>query len=123
MAREAKQDEAGLTQRVVVKQERVIVVPAGAAAESVEALVKAANTGKQIEDEHLKALRGVKVGEAWVELGPAEGDKPEAIATYAGEKGSPDAVPGLYRAPTQRSWKDGQLYKPPVQRVDAETVE
>lgn len=100
--------------RVVIREAQAIVLPEGFDADT-------------LKGEAEKALKGL-IGKAsirtvWEELGVAEGDKDVAIAAFAGEKGTPDAKPGLYRAPTLSSWKDGQRYKPPVQRVDAETVE
>lgn len=100
------------TKRVVIRQARALVLPA-MDAETEKTIAKL------VKD---SAAKGATLSDVWVELGKAEGDKPEAIAKYAGVKGAADAKPGVYRAPTVSSWKDGVRYKDPRTVVDAETV-
>lgn len=107
--------EAG--KRVVVRASRAILIADDLDNETVKAVQKI------IREKDKSDRSGLVVSTVWEELGVADGDKPETIAHYAGEKDSPDAKPGLYRSPTLSSWKDGIRYKPPVQRVEAETVE
>jgi hypothetical protein len=115
-------DERGATKRVVVKRERVLVLPEGV---TVEAL-----GGKDAEG--IRRVLGIKGGrahadahvEAWVVCGEFEGDKRDAIKAFAGEPGSPDAKPGTYRAPSASAWRGGRHYERPERpKVEAKDID
>lgn len=104
------------TERMVLRRERVIVLPDGA----------------QLTAEQQKGiaqLLGVKtnalpVAEAWMPVGPQEGSSMRAaIEAYAGKPG-PKAIPGDYKAPTLTAWRGGESYvKPPEPKVERAPLE
>lgn len=100
------------TQRMVLRGERVIVLP-----ESVtDAMVT----------EALKTLKGkASVEDAWVPVGVHVGDtKDQAIEAHAGRPGTPDAAPGVYKAPTVKAWAGGlRLVAPPRPLIEKETID
>lgn len=102
------------TKRTVLKQEGVLVLPAGV---STEALIAAA-----------KAL-GVKGAPrelaAWVVVGEFDGDtKEQAIEAHTGKPGTPDAKVGTYKAPTSRAFAGGMRLKaPPKPLVEKESID
>lgn len=106
----APDEERVPTRRVILKHERVIVVPEGVAT---------------VNEKTLREALGVKdaaisIGEAWVVVDEQEGSQREAIEAYAGEPNTPDAKPGDYKAPPLRGWKGGERYvrpeRPKVER-------
>lgn len=115
-------EERAVTRRVVLKQERVLVLPEGKTLEDIDPKVV----------ETIRRALGIKGGkgnaqahvEAWIVVGEFEGgSKQRAIEAYAGKSGEPDSKPGLYRAPSVTAWKGGRRYLPPVQRVEAEDID
>lgn len=111
------------TQRVVLKRERVLVLPDG---------VDLTDLDPKVSEPLRKAL-GIKGGkanaeahvEAWVVVGEYEGsDKRDAIEAYAGVPDTPDAKPGVYKAPGLTAWKGGRHYeKPPEPKVEAKDID
>lgn len=101
-----------ITRRVVLRRERVLVLPEGV---RVEELVAAK------DERAMMKLLGHKVGsdpygEAWVEVGEFAGhSKTHAIEAYAGKPNTPDAKQGVYRAPSMSSWQGGLVYDAPPQ--------
>lgn len=99
----AETEDVG-TKRVVLKRERVIVLPDAITAEKQKALAAALG---------LKVTQ-VPVAEAWVVCGEFSGNsKDHAIEAHAGKPGTPDAKVGAYRAPTVRAWQGGVVYTAP----------
>jgi len=96
------------TKRVVLRRHRVIVAP--------EALV-------ELTTENAKAIAtalGVKnippLEEAWIVVGEFEGaSKTKAIEAHAGKPGTPDAKPGVYKAPSVSAFAGGEEYVKPAQ--------
>ena len=111
-----EQAERKPTERVVLKQEAVLLV-SGLDPEKVDEAIK---------------LLGVKVRKGqpriqfgWVEvarhLAPT---KLAAIEAHAGKAGTADALQGVFRAPTVTAWKDAEVYTaPPAPLVERTTVE
>jgi hypothetical protein len=112
MARERgadeKVEERGPTQRVVLRRERVLVLPEGLTGEAFE----------KTKGDIAKAV-GVRAGalnpvEGWIVVGVFEGGtKDKAIERHAGKPGTPDAKPGAYKAPTASAWAGGLIYEAP----------
>lgn len=109
-------EERKPTRRMVLRRERVLVLPEGV---RVEELVGATN------ERELMKLLGLKVGtdpyaEAWIVVGEFEGSgKTQAIEAHAGKAGTPDAKPGVYKAPGVSAWRGGEVYeKPPEPKVE-----
>lgn len=97
------------TDRVVLSQVRVIVLPEAITPEQQEAISVALHTGRG------KPVT-VPVVEAWMEVGEHAGaSKLSAIEAHAGVAGTPDAKPGTYRAPTVTAWKGAIRYSAPPQ--------
>lgn len=111
------------TRRVVLKREQVLVLAPGV---TLEQIAKCADE---------KALRRLLVSraespprfvmEAWVWIGEFSGAaKDDAIRSYAGEPGTPDAKVGDYKAPGVTAWKGGlRFVAPPKPLVQAEAIE
>lgn len=114
-------EERKPTRRVVLRQERALVLPEGV---RVEELVAASN------ERELMKLLGLKVGTdpysvAWIVVGEFEGQtKDKAIEAYAGKPGTPDAKVGTFKAPGAAAWAGGARYKaPPKPLVEKETID
>lgn len=110
------ENERKPTQRVVLRRERVLALPDGV---RIEELVAAK------DERAMMKLLGLRVGddpygEAWVPVGEFEGaSMTKAIEAYAGKPGTPDAIPGAYKAPTVSAWAGGEEYvKPPAPKVE-----
>lgn len=98
-----------VTQRAVLKRERVLVLPEGVElnAERQKGIANALG---------LKPTTKLPECEAWVEVGEFAGhSKTAAIEAYAGKPGTPDAKQGAYRAPSLSSWQGGLIYDAPPQ--------
>lgn len=116
------------TKRVVLRQERVIVLPDDVADDTLAKLSKGEGA-KALAD--LLGLKSAKVPtadigrEMWLVVGEFEGqDKDDAIRAHAGEPGSPDAIPGTYKAPPINGWKGGKRYtRPDRPKVEAENID
>lgn len=107
------------TRRVVLRRERVLVLPDGLSDEDVQAVLKAVQASKKIGTPS-KALM-----EAWVVVGEFEGaSKDKAIEAHAGKAGTPDAKTGAFKAPTAAAWAGGSLYRAPAKPlVEREAIE
>jgi hypothetical protein len=97
------------TARVVLKRERVLVLPPELDGEAL---------GKTLVDV-AKAV-GVRAGslkpvDAWVPVAEATGSKTHAVEAYAGKAGTAEALPGVYKAPNLSSWRGGEVYEAPPQ--------
>lgn len=102
------------TERVVLRCERVLVLPDGTTAEQLEEAAKALKLrGKPVTDE------------AWIEVGRhVAATKTAAIEAHAGKPGTPDAKVGLYRAPSSTAWKGAVSYSaPPLPLVQRQVIE
>src|SRR5438105_5962535 len=89
-------------ERVILKRERVIVLPEGIDAEHAEPLLK------QVRETVGNRATKAQLTDAWVEVARVTArDKRTAIKQHAGEPNTPDAKPGVYRAPTASSWTGG----------------
>jgi hypothetical protein len=122
---EAKAGKAGKaetprepTQRVILRCQRVLVLPEDISAEQIETLLNAIKPLK---------LKGgaLAVEEAWQPVGIHEGQsKEDAIESHAGKPGSPDALEGKFKAPTVRAWAGGARYAaPPKPLVERESID
>jgi hypothetical protein len=108
-------------ERVILRRERVIVLPDDVVAGDVDAT-------KLREALGLKSAKvaTADVGrEAWVEVARVTAkDKRSAIRQHAGEPNTPDAKHGAYRAPTVSSWAGGMEYeRPPQPKVEAKPLD
>jgi hypothetical protein len=114
-SRQAKPASAA-TKRVVLRRERVIVVPEDAdAAKVAKAVAAASQSGPKGAPP-----RPVKIIDAWVEVGVFPGhSKLNAIVAVAGKAGTPDAIPGAYKAPGVTAWAGGEEYiRPPQTKIE-----
>lgn len=109
-----------ITRRVVLRREDVIVLGDDLTQEQRDAVLAAIAAVK---------VRGIPKGiatarEAWVVVGEFEGaSKLNAIEAHAGKANTPDAIPGAYRAPSVRSWADGEEYvKPPEPKIERRSL-
>lgn len=114
-------EERKPTKRIVLRRERVLVLPDGV---RVEELVAAK------DERELMKLLGKKVGtdpyaEGWVVVGEFEGQtKDKAIEAHAGKPGTPDAKVGAYKAPGVAAWAGGALYEaPPAPLVEKKALD
>lgn len=104
------------TQRVVLRQERVLVISDEVTDEQIGEAVKAlgGRTGR----------KAVSVPVAWVECGEFTGSKKGAIEAYAGKAGTPDAKVGTFKAPTVTAMKGGIKHSaPPLPLVQSEAID
>lgn len=113
---DADEETAKVTERVVLKREVVLVLPAGAGTPPDKLL------------EAWKALGGRGVPhetEAWVVIGTRVGaSKSKAIRTHTGEPGTPDTKPGDFKAPSLRGWRGGErMVAPPKPLFQAQPLE
>jgi hypothetical protein len=124
----AEKDDRTPTERVVLKRERVLILPdrdamSEAAQAEFDKAVKAA------QDAIRKVVRpdpraAAQLTEAWVEVARATGDKRQAIEAYAGEPDTPTAKPGVYKAPPVRGFAGGRQYdRPPEPKVEAKDID
>lgn len=113
MTTEEQKAERKPTERVVLKHETVLVLPAG----TDLATLFAPDT---------KTLRKMGIGppiEAWVEVARQTAPtKIAAIEAHAGKPGTADALVGTFRAPTLTSWKDAAVYDAPPAPLVERTV-
>lgn len=111
------EEERGPTMRLVLRQERVLVI-----------------SGLTLTDAEEKALReelkkvGIKNSspqDAWVVVGEFEGaSKEKAIEAHTGEPGTADAKTGTFKAPTVKAFAGGlRLVAPPKPLVEKESIE
>lgn len=106
-------DERAPTRRVILKREQVIVLPEGIDP------AKVAEAGKAL---------GIKQGatvDAWLVVAEKEGaSKREAIEAHAGKAGTPDAIPGDYKAPPLSGFSGGERYvRPDKPKVERQALE
>lgn len=113
----AKPDERADSERMILKRERMIALPDGLTDESVEEL-------RALVEQNLGTTGAVKTVDAWVPVAIGRGDKLKAIESYAGKPGSPDAIPGTYKAPPVRSMAGGAVYeRPPEPKVERKVLD
>jgi hypothetical protein len=119
----AAEDERAPTKRVVLKRERVLVLPEGVSLNDLDPKVSEA-VRKLLKLGGGKANSEVHV-EAWVVVGEFEGaSKNAAIEAHAGKPNTPDAKPGAYKAPGASAWAGGLLYeKPPEPKVERKALD
>lgn len=117
MAENGQDAERRVTRRMVLRRERVLVLP-----DDVELTAE--------RQKAIAAALGVKTstkllpGDAWMVVGEFSGSKTGAIEAFAGKPGTPDALPGTYKAPGVIAWKGGQVYeKPPEPKVERTALE
>lgn len=101
--------EAKPTRRVVVKRESVIVLPDVLEDDDLQTLLKTLAAFRTVKAAKVKPA----VIEAWVLVGEGEGSKTQAIESFAGAPGTPDAKVGAYRAPSLSAWGGGVMYDAP----------
>jgi hypothetical protein len=113
----AEEAERLPTKRMILKRERVIVLPEEIDAAHAEPLLK-------VVKETVGKSSAARISEAWIVVDEAEGTVRSAIEAHAGEPGTPDARPGDYKAPPARGWMGGERYvrppKPKVERLPLE---
>lgn len=96
------------TERVILREERVLLLPGEITAEQQKAIADVLHDGGKGKPK----IPLVTV--AWREVARhiASG-KIGAIELHAGKPGTPDALEGVYRAPTVTSWKGAIEYVAP----------
>lgn len=114
-------NEARVTRRVVLKRERVLRLPDALTQTQLDALLAAVAAVK---------VAGLPKGisqpsEAWTVIGVFDGaSKEKAIEAHAGKPGTPDAKPGVYKAPGVTAWNGGSVYEaPPAPLVERKPLE
>lgn len=126
---EPTQDGRADTKRVVLKRERVIVLPDTVPENGKIDLAKLAEAlgMSQAEAKRLAttAASGFGSGTAWVVVGEFAGaSKNAAIEAHAGKPGTPDAKPGAYKAPSVSAFAGGLLYeRPPEPKVERKALD
>jgi hypothetical protein len=115
----AEDEEREPTRRVVLRRERVLVLPESLSDEDVQSILKAVQDSKKLPAPS-KALT-----HAWMEIGTFTGaSKDNAIEAHAGKAGTPDAKLGEYKAPTASAWAGGTRYKaPPKPLAEKEAID
>lgn len=110
------------TQRIVLKRERVIVIPDGVSEERLAEVLAGFDFGPE---KGIKKALSTAPGDAWVVVGEFTGaSKTRAIEVHAGKPGTFDAKPGAYKAPTKTAWSGGEEYdKPPKPKVERKPLE
>lgn len=106
------------TQRVVLRREKVLVVPEGVVAD----VVKAAQ--EVIRKADKSAGSGVAT-EAWLVVGEFVGaSKEDAIEAHTGPAGAPDTKVGTFKAPTVKAFAGGmRMVAPPKPLVQKEAID
>lgn len=91
---------------MVLKRERVIVIPEGVTFEQLAAAR---------DERALAKLVGAQMCDAWVVCGEfTGGSKKEAIERHTGPSGHPDTLVGDFKAPPATGWAGGRrLLAPP----------
>jgi hypothetical protein len=104
------------TRRLVLRREVCIVVPEGVGSVDEDKLREALGLPKKAK---------VVTSPAWLVVGEFVGDNmTKAIEAHAGKPGTPDAIPGVYKAPSCRAWAGGEEYvKPPEPKVERKALE
>jgi hypothetical protein len=114
-----EQAERAATRRVVLRRERVLVLPAELTDEQLGAVFKAAGDAAKAAK-----VKVPQLGEAWTVVGEFEGDKRKAIEAHAGVPNTPDAKPGTYKAPSVSAFAGGRHYeRPPAPKVEASDID
>lgn len=111
----------GPTRRVVLRCERVIVLPGeltDAQLAEIAVVLHGAPKGS-------RRPKKVAPAEAWVVVDVFEGhSKQNAIEAHAGKPNTPDAIPGTYKAPTTTAWAGGRHYeRPPEPKVEVRDID
>lgn len=112
----AEEETSAPTKRVILKQERVLILPATLTEEQSKALGAAMKEAK---------IPAGNVGEAWMVVSEQEGSNMDvAITAYTGPAGEPDTKVGTFKAPPARSWAGGLRMKAPAKpKVEKERIE
>lgn len=107
------------TPRLVMKNERVLILPEGV--EDVDL----AKLGDALGLPKAQASRLVVSPDAWIPVSEQTGSNMrQAIVAYTGPVGEPDTKVGVFKAPPARSWKGGMRLKaPPKPKVEAEAID
>lgn len=110
------------TKRTVLRRARAIVVPEKATDEQIEQALAALGYGSKSGGRAL--LKKQPPGDVWIVVGEFVGaSKREAIEAHAGKPGTPEAIPGAYKAPTTSAWAGGEEYeKPPEPKVERKAL-
>lgn len=98
-----------VTERVILEQRRVIVLPADVGSETVQGALNVIN-------DSLKGKTREKAvpAEAWTVCDQrAAVSKRASIVAHTGEPGTPDARPGTFKAVPVGNWKGGLVLKAP----------
>lgn len=116
----AEEAPRGPTRRVVLRRERVIVLPDGVDDEKLAEALKVLGVKGKAPDP-----RRTRTVDAWVVVGEFEGhSKQNAIEAHAGKPLTPDAAPGTYKAPTTTAWAGGRHYeRPPKPKVEVRDID
>lgn len=104
-------DDDKPTPRVVLKRERVLVLPDSLPPGSK---IDAGKLGEALGIPKAEAAKLVNTDEAWVQVKLATGSKNAAIETFAGKPGTPEAKPGVYKAPSESAMRGGRAYETPA---------
>lgn len=101
------------TRRVILKRETAIVLPEGTTVAGL----------KELDEPALRKLLSGALKEAWVVVAVKEGNQRAAIEAHAGKSGTPDALPGDYKAPPLRGFLGGEkLVRPDKPKIERETL-
>lgn len=96
------------TRRTILKRERAIVLPDTLTEEQVATVRKAVSDTKYVKSPQTAAV--------WMVMGEREGSsKREAIEAFAGKAGTPEALPGDWKAPPASGFSGGRRYEKPSQ--------
>lgn len=117
---ESEQDqERRPTERVILKAERVVVLPAGAQPDQIAVAVEA------LYPKAKRAEREASIADAWLEVARhTAATKSAAVEAHAGKPGTPDAKLGTFRAPTLTAWKDAVVHDaPPLPLVQRSVID
>lgn len=101
--------EAPLTRRLVMKRERVIVIPPGVELTAIDSVKLAESMGLP------KSKQSLVREDAWLPVAEFDGATMDAaIVQHTGPAGQPDTKAGVFKAPSLRSWAGGvEMVAPP----------
>lgn len=101
------------TPRVILKRERVLVLPEDVSSVDSKAIREALGTKGTVSE-----------AEAWVVVDEQTGTQAAAIEAYTGPAGDPETKPGEFKAPPLRGWKGGlRMVRPPKPKVERQVLD
>lgn len=110
-------DDRTPAKRTILKRERAIIMPDTLSDEQVATILKAVSDTKHVKSPQTEIV--------WVVKGERDGEsKRKAIEAFAGVAGTPEALPGVWKAPTSAAFSGGRVHeRPPEPKIEGSDLE